>query len=187
MFLLLAGLIGFILLHSLRGYFPRFREKMINSIGLLGFRVAFSVATLLTLWMIGRGLVDARTAPVLVWQPDPVMQDIMLFSMFFVALGFTARWVPGTHIRMRLKQPVLLAIILWAIGHISIAMMLHQFLVFCVILLWSLLSYFRDKNEPVAIAQSWWRDVAAVVMAAVIWYGFAFYAHPILIGVPAVY
>jgi len=186
MLITVVGLLVFIALHSLRGHFPSQRERLIDKFGLVPFRIIFSIATLAALTTIGFGLSLARQDPVSIWQPDPRWRIGMSYGMLIVALGFTARWVPGTYLRRWLRQPVLLAIVLWAILHLLVAGALYQILVFVIMLAWSMFALWRDRHEPQAVPVSWIRDLIAIVLAVIIWYGFGQYLHASIIGMPVV-
>lgn len=186
MLLTVVGLVVFILLHSLRGHSPSLRQNLIHQLGLFGFRVVFSLFTITSLLAIGVGLSMARQDPVLMWSPDPQWRPLISHAMFFVALGFAARWIPGTYLRFWLKQPVLLAIALWSLLHLAVGGMQHQMLLFLIILGWSLFALWRDRNETAVLPISLFRDLFAIVLAAFMWYGFGVYLHASIIGVPVI-
>ncbi len=186
MLLTVTGLIVFIALHSLRGHMASFRDRLIAKLGLFGFRILFSMLTIASLLAIGLGLSGARQNPVVIWQPDPLWRPAMSYAMYFVALGFAARWVPATYLRYWLKQPVLLAIVLWSLLHFDVGGLLHQMIVYFIILLWSVFALWRDRHEVVDTPVSFYRDLIAIVLAGVLWYGFAVYLHAAIIGVSVI-
>lgn len=181
--LILVGLVIFIALHSLRSHFPNVRARLIDRFGVLSFRIVYSLITLMALSLIGWGLIAARQAPVLLWQPEPYWRTVMSYGMWWVALGVAASWIPGTHIRSYLKQPLLLAIVLWAILHLSVSAYLHQWILCVAILGWVLSVLWRDWPLPAPLPVSYRRDVLALIFASVLWFGFAQYLHTWLIGV----
>ncbi len=184
--LILVGLVIFIALHSLRSHFPSHRAALIARWGVLPFRAVYSVLTLLALASIGVGLIDARQAPVTLWQPNPAWRIVMGHAMWFVALGVAASWVSGTHLKAWLKQPLLLAIVLWALLHLSVSAYLHQWIICIAILVWVSSVLWRDWHIVPAPAISYSRDVLAILLATAMWFVFGQFLHGWIIGVPII-
>lgn len=182
--LILLGLVIFIALHSLRGHFPDVRSQLIEQLGVVGFRIVYSALTLLALSLIGFGLQEARLAPVQIWSPDPAWRECMGYAMWFVGVGVAASWIPGTHLRVGLKQPLLIAIVLWSFLHLTVSAFLHQWIISLAVLVWVLSVLWRDWPIVPAPALSWWRDITAIVLGTLLWFGFGEYFHPWIIGVP---
>jgi len=181
---LFIGLLIFIALHSLRSHAESFRNFLISQVGLLPFRIVYSLLTLIALYMIGLGLVESRNAPIMLWQPNPDWRQIMGIGMWFVALGVSASWVPGTFLRARLKQPLLLAIVLWSLLHLSVSAYAHQWVIYITILMWGLSVLWRDWSMVPAPGIAITRDLLAVILATILWLLFGFYLHAGIIGVP---
>lgn len=182
--LLVSGLMIFIALHSLRSHFPDVRAALILRLGIVPFRVIYSLLTLMALALVGWGLVAARQAPVVVFQPDPSWRPVMSLGMWWVALGIAASWVPGTYIKAKLKQPLLLAIVLWAILHISVSAYLHQWVICLAILACVVTVLWRDWSLAVPAPISVVRDFMAVALATIMWFVFGQYLHAWIIGMP---
>lgn len=184
--LILFGLVIFIALHSLRSHFPAQREALIAQWGMVPFRVVYSVLTLLALACIGVGLIEARQAPVVLWQPDPAWRIGMGHGMWLVAVGVAASWVPGTHLKAWLKQPLLFAIVLWALLHLSVSAYLHQWIICLAILVWVVSVLWRDWHIAPAAPISFGRDIFAILLATAMWFVFGQYLHTWIIGVPII-
>lgn len=182
--LLASGLMIFIALHSLRSHLPDVRAALILRLGIVPFRLVYSLLTILALALVGWGLVAARQSPVVIFQPDPSWRPFMSFGMWWVALGIAASWVPGTHIKAKLKQPLLLAIVLWAVLHVSVSAYLHQWVICLAILGWAVSVLWRDWSLQVPPPISIFRDVMAVTLASVMWFVFGQYLHAWIIGIP---
>ena len=110
---------------------------------------------------------------------------LMLFSVIFLV---AAPSVPS-HIKARLKHPMLASVKTWAFAHLLSNGDLGSILLFGTFLAWGgLCAYFRQARAPTSkpiIAPTGWTNDALVVAIGVVVYlalGYAF--HPVVIGVP---
>ena len=111
---ILIGLSIFLGLHILTGL-HEWRQAALNKIGLISYRILFSIGTLYAFWTILKGF-DAR--PFDVWWDVPVWASfapfiIMPLSIFFLTCHFMGRESDGFT-----RQPIGWAIVFWALSHL---------------------------------------------------------------------
>lgn len=111
---ILTGLSIFLGLHILTGL-HEWRQAALNKLGLLTYRILFSIGTLYAFWTILKGF-DAR--PFDVWWHVPAWASfaplvIMPLSIFF----FTCHLIKRESDTFT-RQPIGWAIILWALSHL---------------------------------------------------------------------
>lgn len=111
---IIAGISLFLGLHILTGL-HEWRQAALNKIGLLPYRILFSLGTLYAFWNILKGF-DAR--PFEVWWSVPSWASfaplaIMPISLFLLFCHFTVRSQDNFS-----RQPLGWAIMLWALSHL---------------------------------------------------------------------
>lgn len=116
--LLLLGLIVFLGVH-LTPAFPQARTGLARSLGEMGYKAAFSIASLVGLVLIVYGFGEARTAAwnVALWSPPVWTKHIAFLLMWPAFVLLVATYVPS-HIRDRAKHPMLAAVKIWALAHL---------------------------------------------------------------------
>src|SRR5690606_3009246 len=122
----------------------------------------------------------------LLWLPPIGLRHSagLLTLAAFVLLA--ASKLPRNHFRSWLRHPMLIGVALWALAHVLVNGFLHATVLFGGFLLWSVLCLLLSWKRPPAEASqapSWGFTLAAVVLGAAVWAGFAFWAHVRLMGV----
>ena len=185
---LILGLVVFVGMHALRLVADGWRERQIARLGHLAWRGIHSTAALGGLVLIVFGVRAARMDPIPVWQPPAwgPMATALLTIPAFVLLVAAA--VPANRITARLRHPLIVAIVLWAAGHLLANGYAHDILLFGAILVWAAADYAiscgRDRRAGIVPPPGrTGRDALAVVVGLAAWALFAFVLHRILIGV----
>ena len=103
-----------------------------------------------------------------------------------------AAYLPG-RIKATLKHPMLAGVKIWALAHLLANGDLGSILLFGSILAWAVLARIslkrrpfevvRDHGGPVAGPAGWRNDALAVAIGTALWFVFARWLHPMLIGV----
>ncbi|MCE2910338.1 MAG: NnrU family protein [Betaproteobacteria bacterium] len=188
MTLLILGLLLFLGTHSVRVFGEGPRTSLRARLGGLGYRGAYSVASLAGLVLIVVGYGATRDNPQIVWIAPIWTRHVaaLLTLASFVLLA--AAYVPGNAIKARLHHPMVLGVKVWALSHLLANGMLADILLFGGFLLWAVLSFRaargRDRAAgtvyPVGRAGP---TLVAVVVGVVAWAVTAFWAHGVLFGV----
>ena len=108
----------------------------------------------------------------------------MLIALIFLA----AAYVPRNHLKAKFGHPMLLAVKLWAVGHLLAIGYLRDALLFGTFLLWAIIAYAaarkRDRRTGTSYpAGTVGGDVIAVIVGVGLWALFALWLHQALFGV----
>ena len=113
---------------------------------------------------------------------QPLEAESLALTLVQRALG------PRTSIKAKLHHPQLLAVKVWAFGHLLATGMLHDVLLFGAFLLWAIVLFAvsrrRDRVDGTTYPAGTLKgDVVTVLIGVVVWALFAFWLHLWLIGV----
>jgi uncharacterized membrane protein len=186
--MLIAGLVVFLGVHSLRMVAGGWRERMQSALGAGAWKGLYSLLSLLGLALIVWGFDMAREQPVVLWSPPAGLRHAasLLTLVAFVLLA--AAYVPGNGIKARLHHPMVLGVKAWALAHLLSTGMLAHLLLFGSFLVWSVFNFSasrrRDRREGVQYAPARLPATAiTVVLGIAAWAAFSFGLHGLLIGV----
>lgn len=186
--LLIAGLVIFLGVHSVRMLAPAWRDQMRARLGPGGWKGLYSLLSLIGLALVAWGFDLAREQPVLLWSPPVGMRHAASLLTLLAFVLFAAAYVPGNHLKARLGHPMVLGVKAWAMAHLLATGMLAHLLLFAAFLLWAVANYAisrrRDRHEGVVHAPG--RTVPTVItllLGVVGWAVFAFGLHGLLIGI----
>ena len=159
--ILILGLIVFVAAHSFVT-FRAVRADAIERLGLMTYRALFALVSLIGLAIIiyGYGQYHAHEL-IQVWSPPAFMRHITEGLMLFAAIFFTAAFIPS-HIKAKLKHPMLAGVKTWALAH--------------------LLS--NGDLGAITAPAGYTNDVIVVVIGIVIYLALGYAFHPMVIGAP---
>ncbi len=185
--ILILGLVVFLAAHgfvSMRGA----RAKVIAHLGLNGYRGLFGIVALIGLAIIVWGYGDYRAHGLIqVWSPPAFMRHITVGLMLFAVIFFTAAFIPS-HIKTKLKHPMLAGIKTWALAHLLSNGDLGSILLFGSFLAWGVFARIAAKRRgdlgATTAPAGWTNDVIVIVIGIVIYIALGYAFHPMVIGVP---
>lgn len=188
MTLLILGLFLFLGVHSVRIVADDFRTARIQAWGDNGWKAAYSVVSIAGLVLIVYGYGLSRAAPVDLWNPPVWTRHLASLLTLPAFILLVAAKVPGSHLKAKLKHPMVLGVKLWALAHLLANGRLADVLLFGGFLVWAALCFraarARDRaqgTEYRAVGVS--RDLATVAIGTAFWVAFALWLHAPLIGV----
>lgn len=188
MLVLIFGLLVFLGVHSTRIFAESQRTALLARFGESGWKGLYSLLSLLGFALIVWGFGLAREQPQWLWTPPVWTRHLAALLTLLSFVLFVAAYVPGNRIKTRLKHPMLLGVKVWALAHLLANGKLADVLLFGSFLLWAVLCFRaarqRDRAaltvyQPGRLAPT----LLTVIIAALAWAGFAFWAHGALIGV----
>jgi uncharacterized membrane protein len=188
MSMLIAGLVIFLGVHSVRIFAEGWRTQMRARLGENAFKGIYSVLSLLGFMLIVWGYGAARLDPMPLWgSPTWTRHLASLFTLPAFLILFAA-YVPGNIIKAKLHHPMVLSVKLWALAHLVANNTLADLLLFGGFLVWSVLSYRaarqRDRQAGTVYAPGrMGPTLVTLVLGLVAWAAFAFWAHAAWIGV----
>lgn len=189
MSLLIAGLVIFLGIHSIRIFAEPTRQGLIARIGEKPYKGLYTVVSLIGFVLIVWGYGEARVTTSPVWNPPIAMRHLasLLTLVSFVFLA--ASYVPGNRIKRALGHPMILGVKLWAVAHLLANGTVADILLFGSFLLWAVLDFraarMRDRDagvKPVSDV-SMARDLVTVIAGVLAWVVFALWLHGWLIGI----
>lgn len=195
MLLLILGLVLFLGTHALsmaRG--PR--AGLIGRFGEGGFKIGYTLLSLVGLVLVSIGFGQYRASGYIpVWNPPVFTRHLALVLMLPVFVLLFAAYLPGK-IRARTKHPMLLAVKIWATAHLLANGDLGSILLFGAFLAWAVAARISAKRRalapgavaaqhggPVAAPAGGRNDLIALGLGLALWFAFARWLHPLLIGV----
>ena len=189
MSLLIAGLIIFLGLHSVSIVAPDWRDAQVARLGEGPWKGTYSVVAVVALVLLIVGYGAARQSPVVLYAPPAWLRHLNLLLMLPVFPLLIAAYLPG-RISRAAKHPMLLAVKLWAFGHLLANGTLADVLLFGGFLAWAVADRISVKRRvPRAIPQAapgGGNDLIAVVGGLLIYLLFIWRAHLWLVGVSPV-
>ena len=187
--ILILGLAVFLATHV----FVSFREaraSVIERVGLSLYRTLFAIVSLVGLALIIWGYAQYRAHDLIqLWSPPAFMRHITIGLVFFAAIFIVAAFFPS-HIKTRLKHPMLAGVKTWALAHLLSNGDLGSVLLFGTFLAWGVYARIAAKRRgdigaaATPAPDGWTSDVIVVALGTAIFLALGFWFHPYVIGVP---
>ena len=187
--ILILGLAIFLATHV----FVSFREAragVIERVGLPLYRSLFAIVSLAGLVLIVWGYAQYRASDLIqLWSPPAFMRHITIGLVLFAAIFMAAAFFPS-HIRTRLKHPMLASVKTWALAHLLSNGDLGSVLLFGTFLAWGIYARIAAKRRGDIGAAAkptpdgWANDIIVLVLGVAIFLALGFWFHPYVIGVP---
>ena len=178
MTLLVAGLILFLGIHSIRIFAENGRTALVSKLGANGYKGLYTVVAIVGLVLIFIGYGQARMTPSMVWNPPVAMRHIAALLTLIAFVLLTAAYIP----RNRIKRAVAFAHLL-ANGNIA------DFVLFGSFLIWAVLDFRAARRRDKAAGYvrppevSALADLITLVVGVGGWLVFAMWLHVMLIGI----
>jgi uncharacterized membrane protein len=189
MITLLAGLVLFLGVHSVRVFADGWRTSTVAKLGEKPWKGVYALVSIagFVLIVVGYGL--ARQNPVVLWPQPPVGTRHLAALLTLVAFVLVAAaYVPGNQLKAKLHHPMILGVKAWALAHLIANNTLADVLLFGAFLVWAVLDFRSARRRDRAMATVYpagraSRTAMAVVAGMVAWALFAFWLHAAWIGV----
>lgn len=185
---LIAGLLMFLGMHLLPSLARGWRQRWMAQHGERAWKGLFALVAIVGFVLIVWGFAQARQQPVLLYVPPLWLRHIneLLTVVAFVLLA--AAYVPRNHIKAALGHPLIVAVKVWAFGHLLVNGMLHEVVLFGAFLAWAIVAFVgarrRDRASGVVYpAGTMSGDVLSAIVGFAAWALFAFLLHLWLFGV----
>ena len=191
MTILLIGLAVFFGLHIFSAVRSRDPDKDIKQkLGYGPYMGLYSLISIVGFVLIVYGFGAARGSGVLYMPPTGLAHINMVLTIPALIL-LVASQLPAGHIKKATKHPMLLAVKLWALGHLLANGELNSVILFGSFLAYAVFDRImvkrRGDNGPGPdAALNPMMDVISVIVGLGVWAAIALWLHPILFGVYAV-
>ncbi len=187
MVMLIAGLILFLVPHSIAIVAPHWRDRMALHVGEPTWKGIYSAVSAAGLALIILGFLAARRTPVVLYVSPAWLHYVTALLMLPVFPLLFATYLPG-RILATVKHPMLTAVKLWATAHLLSNGMLADVLLFGAFLLWAGIdraSLKRRVQAPIRRAPNRsYNDLLASALGLALYALFVWRLHALIIGVP---
>jgi uncharacterized membrane protein len=139
MTLLICGLVLFLGIHSVSIFADRWRNEQVAKLGVRTWKVLYSLISIAGLALMTLGYLEARPQPITVWTPPSWAWLITVYFSLISLILVAAAYVPRNAIKLKLKDPMLVGVIIWAICHLTTIGSLAGIILFGSFLLWGIL------------------------------------------------
>jgi uncharacterized membrane protein len=185
---LLAGLILFLGVHSVRIVADGWRTRIRAQVGEGFYKGLYSLLSLLGFGLIIYGFSLARETPVMLWMPPVGMRHAASLLTLLAFILLAAAYVPRNGIKARVHHPMVLGVKAWALAHLLANGSVAHGVLFGAFLAWGVLDFIsarrRDRaNGTQYPAGTVSATVITVLVGVIAWAAFAFKLHGWLIGI----
>ncbi len=191
MAIFLAGLALFFGVHLYSALRSRDPDKDIKKrLGYGPYMGFYSLASLIGFGLIIYGFSQTRGSGLL-YDPPVWTRHLNLLLMLPAMIILTASQLPTGKIKQTLKHPMLVAVKIWAVGHLLANGEYNSVILFGSFLAYAVFDRIMVKKRgdigpgPEAAA-SLTMDIVSVAVGAALWGALAFWLHPILFGVAVI-
>jgi len=187
--ILILGLAVFLATHVFVS-FREARSSVIERVGMPVYRGLFAIVSLAGLALIIWGYAQYRAHDLVqLWTPPAFMRHGTIGLVLFATIFVVAAFFPS-HIKTRLKHPMLAGVKTWALAHLLSNGDLGSVLLFGTFLAWGVYARVAAKRRGDIGAAAkpapdgWTNDIIVVVLGAAVFLALGFWFHPYVIGVP---
>jgi uncharacterized membrane protein len=185
---LIAGLVVFLGLHSVRIVAGDWRARQMERVGEIPWKGIYSLLSIAGFVLLIWGFGEARLHPVPLYVPPLALRHAnSLFTLIAFVL-LVAAYVPRNHLKAKLGHPMFAGVKVWAFGHLLATGMLHDVVLFGAFLIWAVAGFAvsrrRDRLAAVTYpAGTMLGDLLTIAVGIAAWAVFAFLLHARWIGV----
>jgi uncharacterized membrane protein len=185
---LIAGLVIFLGVHSVRIFAEGWRAATLARLGEGAYKGIYSVLSIAGFALIIYGFGLARETPVVLWTPPVGLRHAASLLTLIGFVFLTAAYVPRNGIKARFHHPMVLGVKFWALAHLLANGQLAQVLLFGSFLAWAVLDFIACRRRDRATgaqyaAGSLSMTVVTLVAGGLAWMAFALHLHGWLIGI----
>lgn len=185
---LLAGLILFLGVHSVRLFADGWRTQVRDAWGAHAWRAGYSLLSLVGFGLIVWGFGLVRQTPMQLWSPPTGMRHLTALLTLPAFVLLAGAYVPGNQIKARVHHPMVAAATLWAFAHLLANGNVGHVLLFGTFLGWAVLNYLaaarRDRRDARVYATGKAGATGiTVALGVAAWIAFTLWLHGWLIGV----
>ena len=189
MIFLIAGLIVFLGVHSVRIVADDWRTRTIARIGENPWKGVYSLLSIAGFVLLVWGYGEARQMGVVLYDPPVFTRHIAGLLMLVSLVLLAATYVPRNHIKARLGHPMIIGVKVWAFAHLLANGRLADVVLFGAFLAWAVVDFIaarkRDRRlGPVHPAGNMLGTVFTLLAGVILWGVFVAGLHLWLIGVP---
>ena len=143
---LICGLILFLGIHSVSIFADQWRNNQVAKLGALTWKIIYSLISIAGLALMTVGYLEARPQPITVWSPPPWAWLITVYLSLVSLILVAAAYIPNNAFKAKLKDPMLVGTIIWALCHLTTIGSLAGILLFGGVLIWSIVDLISCRS-----------------------------------------
>ncbi len=190
MLLMILGIIVFLGIHCVQMFAPAFRADFIEKRGLNFWKGLYSIVSLVGFAMLVYGFGIARASPAneFFWSGPIWFGHILTLLMLPAIILLVASQLPKGRIAKTVKNPMVIAVKIWAFGHLLVNGDLASLILFGSFLVWSVLLVinYKKRGQTIPEETSNIGDILSLVIGTVAWGAIIMWLHEWAIGVPVI-
>ncbi len=187
MTIFIIGILIFLGVHSISIINDPWRNNMVSKIGKWPWKLIYGLAATTGLVLLIYGYGSYRYDAAIIYSPPDWLKHLSTLVLVPVFPLLLAAYLPG-RIKSKTRHPMLLALKLWAFAHLLANGSVADVLLFGSLLAWAVwdrISLKHRQERPIPGAPpSGVNDIIAVIGGLGLYFGFIFWFHDLLIGVP---
>lgn len=185
---LIAGLVLFLGVHSVRIVADGWRTQTLARVGEGFYKGVYSVLSLAGFALLIYGFGVARENPIMLWTPPMGMRHAASLLTLLAFILLAAAYVPRNGIKARVHHPMVLGVKSWALAHLMANGSLAHVLLFGGFLAWGVVDFISARRRDRAAGTQYPAGTASataitVLVGVIAWAAFAFKLHGWLIGI----
>jgi uncharacterized membrane protein len=185
---LIAGLVLFLGLHSVRIVADGWRSTQIVRIGERKWKGVYALLSLIGFVFLVWGYGQARLEPIVLWSPPAWSRHVAALLTLPAFVLVVAGNMRGTRMKGAFGHPMVLGVKLWAFAHLIANGTLAATILFGSFLAWAIVDFISLRRRDRALGTVYppgtlSRDALATVIGVIAWVAFAFWLHGLLFGV----
>jgi uncharacterized membrane protein len=179
----IIGLILFLGAHSTGIFAEQWRSVQVNKLGIRKWKIIYSIISIIGLILMTVGYKQhTSVANILVWSPPAWTWYFVVYTNLVPLILLLATYIPNNAIKVKLKDPMTIGIIIWAATHLAYVNSLAGIILFVSFLIWGILELIasRKRRENMAtspVKVSTPMTVLTIVLGVGLWLCFDRYAY----------
>ena len=148
MILFIFGLILFLGVYSIGIFADQWRSAQVNKYGNRKWKLLYSLVSIIGLVLMTIGYKQhSGQADIAIWSPPAWTWTFLVYSNLIPIILLVATYVPNNAIKVKLKDPMTIGVIIWAATHLVNVASLGGIILFASFLLWSILDLITCRKR----------------------------------------
>lgn len=187
MLVLIAGLVIFLGMHSVKIVAPGFRQSRIDQWGDEKYKRIYTLISVVGFLLIIIGYGRSRYVASLLWHPHAYMHYATAILSLIAFMLMASSSIPDNKVKIWVKHPMSLAVAVWSFSHLLANARLGDIFLFGSFFVWSLTAYLVACKRDVAVQTQSVAEVGnvnrVIIGGAVVWVVFGLFLHRYVIGI----
>ena len=183
MIIFILGLILFLGVHSIGIFADQWRNTQVSKLGNRKWKLLYSLFSIIGLVLMTIGYKQhSGPADIAIWSPPAWTWTFLVYSNLVPIILLVATYVPHNAIKIKLKDPMTIGVIIWAATHLVNVASLGGIILFTSFLLWAILDLMtcrkrRANLNPPQAKVSIPMTFVTLILGLGLWSLFDRYAH----------